>query len=146
MKLEKFLIQSNNIGKDSLVWNMVGSMIMAFQSVIMLMILTRVLGLNEAGIFTIAYANANLFVTIGKYGMRNFQVSDVSEQFLFQEYLISRLFTTFIMILVSVIYVVCIGNENEYSMEKCFVIIWMCLFKVVDSLEDVYHGLYKSCK
>ena len=68
MKLEKFLIQSNNIGKDSLVWNMVGSMIMAFQSVIMLMILTRVLGLNEAGIFTIAYANANLFVTIGKYG------------------------------------------------------------------------------
>lgn len=144
MKLEKFLIQSNNIGKDSLVWNMVGSMIMAFQSVIMLMILTRVLGLNEAGIFTIAYANANLFVTIGKYGMRNFQVSDVSEQFLFQEYLISRLFTTFIMILVSVIYVVCIGNENEYSMEKCFVIIWMCLFKVVDSLEDVYHGLYQQ--
>lgn len=144
MKLEKFLVQSDNIERDSLVWNMAGSMIMAFQSVVMLMVLTRVLGLNEAGIFTIAYANANLFVTIGKYGMRNFQVSDVSAQFSFQEYCISRIFTTLVMILVSVIYVVYIGNKNGYSIEKCFIIIWMCLFKVVDSLEDVFHGLYQQ--
>ena len=125
-------------------WNMTGSTIMAFQSVIMLMILTRVLGLNEAGIFTIAYANANLFLAIGKYGMHNFQVSDVSEQFSFQEYYLSRILTTSIMIIVSVIYVIYIGNKNEYSLEKCFVIIWMCIFKVVDSLEDVFHGLYQQ--
>lgn len=144
MGLEKFFLQSDNVGRDSLLWNMTGSMIMAFQSVVMLMILTRVLGLNEAGIFTIAYANANLFLTIGKYGMRNFQVSDVSEQFSFREYCISRIFTTFVMIFVSLIYVVHIGNKNGYSMEKCLVIIWMCLFKVVDSLEDVFHGLYQQ--
>ena len=86
MKIKSFLIQSDNIERDSFIWNMAGSMIMAFQSVIMLMILTRVLGLIEAGVFTIAYANANLFLTIGKYGVRNFQVSDVTGQFTFREY------------------------------------------------------------
>ena len=87
MKLKKFLLQSNNIARDSFVWNMAGSMIMAFQSVILLMIITRTAGLAEAGIFTIANVNANLFLNIGKYGMRNYQVSDVEGQFSFGDYL-----------------------------------------------------------
>lgn len=142
--MRKFLVTSGDIGRDSFVWNMVGSMLMAFQSVIMLMILTRVLGLQEAGIFTIAYANANLFLTIGKYGMRNFQVSDVREQFSFYEYRTSRYITTLLMIFVSVAYVAYVGSKNGYTLEKSLIIIWMCLFKVVDVVEDIYHGFYQQ--
>lgn len=142
--MRKFLVTSRDIGRDSFVWNMAGSMLMAFQSVIMLMILTRVLGLQEAGIFTIAYANANLFLTIGKYGMRNFQVSDVREQFSFYEYRTSRYITTLLMIIISVVYVVYVGNKNGYILEKSLIIIWMCLFKVVDVVEDIYHGFYQQ--
>ncbi len=119
-------------------------MLLAFQSVIMLMVLTRVLGLADAGIFTLAYANANLFLTIGKYGMRNFQVSDVNGQFTFYEYLMSRIFTVSLMIAVSIVFVVYVGNKNGYSMEKSLIIIWMSLFKVVDAFEDVFHGLYQQ--
>jgi O-antigen/teichoic acid export membrane protein len=144
MKIKSFLIQSDNIERDSFIWNMAGSMIMAFQSVIMLMILTRVLGLIEAGVFTIAYANANLFLTIGKYGVRNFQVSDVTGQFTFREYYLSRIVTSAAMLSVSVLYVLYAGSKNGYSMEKSMVIIWMCFFKVIDVLEDVYHGLYQQ--
>lgn len=142
--MRNFLVTSRDIGRDSFVWNMTGSMLMAFQSVIMLMILTRVLGLREAGIFTIAYANANLFLTIGKYGMRNFQVSDVREQFSFYEYRTSRYITTLLMIIISVVYVVYVGNKNGYILEKSLIIIWMCLFKVVDVVEDIYHGFYQQ--
>lgn len=142
--MRKFLVTSGDIGRDSFVWNMAGSMLMAFQSVIMLMILTRVLGLREAGIFTIAYANANLFLTIGKYGMRNFQVSDVREQFSFYEYRTSRYITTLLMIFVSVAYVAYVGSKNGYTLEKSLIIIWMCLFKVVDVVEDIYHGFYQQ--
>lgn len=119
-------------------------MFLAFQSVIMLMVLTRVLGLVDAGIFTIAYANANLFLAIGKYGMRNFQVSDVNGQFTFYEYFLSRIFTVSLMLTVSIIYVVYVGNKNGYSTEKSLVIIWMSLFKAVDAFEDVFHGLYQQ--
>ena len=74
--METFLNQSKNPVRDSYIWNMAGSFLLAFQSVIILMVLTRICDLSEAGIFTIAYANANLFFTIGKYGMRYFQASD----------------------------------------------------------------------
>ena len=64
MKLKHFILNDENIEKSSYIWNMAGSMLMAFQSVIMLMILTRTVGLGEAGVFTIAYANASLFLNI----------------------------------------------------------------------------------
>lgn len=143
MRIRKFLIESNNIEKDSYIWNMVASMMMAFQSVIMLMILTRVLGLIDAGVFTIAYANANLFLTIGKFGMRNFQVSDAKDEFMFQDYRNSRIVTTIVMLLVAIIYVAITGIRNGYTIEKSWTIIWMCLFKVADSIEDVYSAFYQ---
>lgn len=141
--IKKYLNNSKDIEKSSYVWNMAGSMLMAFQSVIMLMILTRTAGLNASGIFTIAYANANLFLTIGKYGMRNFQVSDTLHKYSFSEYRDSRLISTFAMILVSVLYLLYTSSVNDYSLEKSMVILWMCLFKVPDAFEDVYYGEYQ---
>lgn len=142
--MKNFLLNSKNIDHSSFIWNMAGSMLMAFQSVIMLMILTRTLGLVESGIFTIAYANANLFLTIGKYGMRYFQVSDLKKQFTFAEYRASRVITSVAMVVMSAVYVIHAASANGYSMEKAQVIFWMCLFKVVDVVEDVYHGLYQQ--
>lgn len=142
--MKNFLLNSKNIDRDSFIWNMAGSMLMAFQSVIMLMILTRAVSLYDAGVFTIAYANANLFLNIGKYGMRNYQVSDVNRQSTFGDYLISRIVSTLLMIIVSALYIVIAAKTNDYSQNKTLVIVWMCLFKVVDSIEDVYLGMYQQ--
>ena len=108
------------------------------------MILTRTVGLVESGIFTIAYANANLFLNIGKYGMRNYQVSDVRKEFSFSEYLTSRYLTTLCMFLVSVIYIFFTGIANDYSPEKSQIILWMCIFKLPDAFEDVFYGDYQK--
>ena len=143
-RISKFILDDRDISKNSYIWNMAGSMLLAFQSVIMLMILTRVLGLIEAGILTIAYANANLFQNIGKYGMRNFQVSDVKAQFSFAEYKASRIVTAIAMVAVSFIYVIYTAINNDYTVEKTQIILWMCLFRVVDVIEDVYCALYQS--
>lgn len=144
VKIKYFLLNSKDINKSSFTWNMAGSMLMAFQSVIMLMIITRTLNLNEAGIFTLAYASANLFLNIGKYGMRNFQVSDVKQEYNFLEYRTSRIITTIAMLIASVVYIIIATNHNNYSGNKTWIIIWMCLFKIVDSMEDVYLGFYQQ--
>jgi O-antigen/teichoic acid export membrane protein len=144
MLIKEFLLDNRKSERDSYIWNMFGSMLMAFQSVIMLMILTRTVGLAEAGIFTIANANANLFVTIGKYGMRYFQVSDVKNQFLFVDYRMARIITSIIMLIVSGVFVIYSMTRNGYTLRKSLIIFLMCLFKVVDVIEDVYHGLYQK--
>ena len=138
--MEQFFTKSKNIDRDSYLWNMIGSVLQAFQSVTFLMILTRTVGLVQAGIFTIAYANANLFLNIGKYGMRYYQVSDVKEQYSFKEYAYSRKITVAAMIVVSFAYTGYASNVNGYSSEKFWIIVWMCLYKAVDAIEDVFCG------
>lgn len=144
MNIKKFLIYSSNCERDSYVWNMIASLLQSFQSVIMLMIITRVVGLSDAGVFTIAYANANLFVIIGKYGVRYFQISDIKKQFTFAEYKSSRILTLIIMLIVSVGYALYSSDINHYTVEKLQIVIWMCLFKAIDAYEDVFIGLYQN--
>ena len=48
----------------------------------------RIDPVNDAGIFVIAYAIGNLMLTIGRYGIRQFQASDVVEKYSYREYYI----------------------------------------------------------
>lgn len=142
--MKSFLLRTTNIERDSTFWNMIGSLIMSFQAVFFLMLLTRTVGLTESGIFSIAFANANLFLSVGKYGMRSYQVSDVRNEYNFQEYQKSRWLTTAAMFLISVLHTVYTANVNNYTIDKVQIIIWMCLWKMVDSVEDVYAGEYQK--
>ena len=143
--LATFLTKEKNVERATYIWNMAGSLLNAFQSVIFLMIITRVLGIGEAGIFTIAYADANLFLNLGKYGMRYFQVSDYQNQFSFRQYVKSRYLTVLLMVWVSWIYVFTAAYINSYSFHKISIILWMCVWKAVDALEDVFHGDLQKC-
>lgn len=132
----------NSIDKKTIGWNMYSSLLMAFQSVILLMIITRVLGIEEAGVYTLAYATANLLLTIGKYGVRVFQVSDRKNKYIFQDYLIHRVITTILMLSVMLVYIFWINKTELYDRNKVMIIIWMCIYKAIDSIEDVYIGEY----
>ena len=98
------MYNEKKINRNAYIWNTAGSMLNAFQSVIMLMVLTRVCDLVVAGIFTIAYANASLFLNVGNYGMRNFQASDILPQFTFKTYLRSRVLTGSAMLIGSLLF------------------------------------------
>ena len=144
MAFKRFLIFSKNTDKSGYIWNMLGSMLNAFQSVILLIFITRFADLDDAGIFTIAFINANFFLNIGKYGMRNFQVSDTNTQFCFNSYRVSRYITTVIMLVIFFLYIAVASQVNNYSYKKSLIIILVCVLKSVDSIEDVYHGLFQQ--
>lgn len=115
-------------------------MLNAFQSVIMLMVITRVADLATAGVFTLAYASANLFLNMGNYGMRNFQASDVAPQYSFGAYWRSRLVTDASMLVCSTGYLAWSAGTLDYEPSKIAAIFVMSLLKLVDSLEDVTDG------
>lgn len=126
------------------IWNMMGTTAMAAQSVILMMVLNRVLGLADAGVFTIAYTTANLVLIIGKYGMHNFHVSDTQPVFSFGDYKTSRWITVALMLLASAAYALFATLKNGDAAEKGLVIFFTCAFKAVDAIEDVYCSLYQQ--
>lgn len=128
------------IDKSAFLWNLLGGILSAFQSVVMLMILTRVCDTATAGVFSIAYANANVFLNVGKFGVRNYQASDFQERFTLRTYFYVRVLTTMGMILSGVIFLFFSAQNLHYEMTKSLVILVMLLFKAADSFEDVFVG------
>lgn len=142
--IKSFLYNSKNQNKSAYLWNTSAAMLNAFQTVFILMLISRIDPVIDAGVFTIAFAIGNLMMAIGKYGIRQFQVSDVDEKYSFREYLTSRVATTVVMILVSFIYVGYNHLTGLYNIEKCTVVILICLAKAVDAFEDVFHGMLQQ--
>ena len=142
--IKTFLYSTKDKIKSAYLWNTVAAMFNAFQTVIILMLISRIDPIIDAGVFTIAFAIGNLMMTIGKYGIRQFQVSDVEEKYSFKEYLTSRVGTTVIMIFASFIYVGYNHITGLYNIEKCIVILLICLAKAVDAFEDVFHGMLQQ--
>lgn len=138
--IKAFLYNTKDSQKTAYIWNTWGAMLNSFQSVLILMVISRIDPVNDAGIFTIAFAIGNLMLTIGQYGIRQFQVSDVQEKYTFREYVWARIITSSLMVIVSVLYVGMHYCTGAYDLKKTIAVFLICLSKTVDSVEDVFQG------
>ena len=127
----------NNNQKSAFFWNSVASVLNSFQSAILLIFISHFGGASDAGIFVFAYAAANLMTGIGRFGMRQFQVSDTIDKYSFSEYLYSRKITTFVMLALSIPYALGSGAGNYVKVMT--VLLW-CGIRAIEVYEDVYHG------
>ncbi|MBE6013797.1 MAG: lipopolysaccharide biosynthesis protein [Lachnospiraceae bacterium] len=124
------------MNKRSYLWNTTASMLNSVMSAILLFVVIRVLGVEAGGIFTLGYSVAQLMLTIGYYDMRAFQATDVTDAFSFGDYFNSRVITCLVMMAISAIYII----TKNYSGEKLIIVALLCVFKMTDAIEDVYHG------
>lgn len=118
-------------------------MINAAEAVVMSMIVTRITGLADAGMLTIAFAIGNLMMTVGKFGVRNFQVTDIENKFSFSVYLKTRMFTVLLMIAAVFGYLAYAFIALQYSPDKIAIIGMICMIYAVEALEDVFWGYYQ---
>lgn len=124
-------------------WNSLAGLLNAAEAVLMSMIITRLTGLTDAGILTIAFAIGNLMMSVGKFGVRNFQVTDTEDRFSFAVYLKTRAVTVFSMIVFTVIYLIYAVVRLDYSQDKICIIFFICMIYAVEALEDVIWGYYQ---
>lgn len=122
------------------VLNMIAGMLNAAQSVVFIIFATRMNFFETAGNLTIAFAISNLLLTLGKFGMRNFQVTDASGQFSFRHYLDARKITTSIMLLCG--FLLCVVQKYVLVAEtsKVYIIFYVLLMYLFESYEDVYEA------
>ena len=135
--------RSQNIQRAIFVWNTIAGLINAAEAIVFMMIITRTNGLVAAGILSIAFAVGNLLMTLGKFGVRNFQATDIRRQFSFNTYLTLRVITCVLMAACSVGYVMLNFRFSDYTAEKAAAIVGICFIYIIESFEDVYLGHYQ---
>ena len=136
----ELLEKTNNIKRSAYVWNALNAMLSACECPVALMFITRISGMNDAGVFSIAFAVASLMLYIGLYGLRRFQASDLNEEFKFADYNGMRFITCGVMMLACFGYCVYGRAFNGYSFEKAAVMLLVCVLKLVQAYTDVVHG------
>ncbi|MBO5208741.1 MAG: lipopolysaccharide biosynthesis protein [Lachnospiraceae bacterium] len=137
------MVDTNRQSKQDYLWNTAAGLINAAEAVIMSMIVTRVTGLADAGMLTIAFAIGNLMMPIGKFGIRNYQVTDIENKFSFAIYFKTRMITVLLMLLSTAGYLVYAYEKLQYSSDKIGIILAICMIYVVETVEDVLWGYYQ---
>lgn len=134
----------NSVKYSGIIWNAIGGILSAGQSAIVLIFVSYRLGLTIAGMVTIAYAIAILLMSICKYGVRNFQVTDTNEEFCFSDYFYNRCFTTLLSCALLGLYLLYQFFVADYSWVKGIILIEVTMLKLIDAFEDVYVGRFQQ--
>jgi len=135
-----FLTKTKNIERSAVVWNAVAACLTSFQTMLLLMLLTHFGTPEHSGYFVMAFTAANLFMNIGKFGMRQYQVTDAGDRFSFREYVVSRVFSVGLMTAALVLFLLWALLFNGYTAEKAAVVALITFYRGVEAAEDVLHG------
>lgn len=134
------LYGSHRTVKDYLC-NALGQACMGLMFPLLTILVSQICGCDSAGQFSMAFVVASVFQFIALFGVRTFQVSDVSEQDSFAAYQLQRILTCIIMAAMSWIYLT-LRHDSEFMSS---LLISLMAFKLIDSLADVYEGRLQQC-
>lgn len=125
------------VEQRNVLWNMLGSLSYAMVSMCIGIAVSFILGATLGGIFFFAFSTLGQQLYILSYfGIRPIQITDTSYEYGFGDYLRLRLITSFIAIILGIIYTIFKArNYIEFT-----VYILMILYKVFDAIADCYES------
>ena len=128
--------------KKNVIWNIIGASANAFNSLFFAIVVTRIYGINDAGIFTYCYATACLLYMIGVYEGRTFQVTDISNKNSDTDYIYHRIITCAIMMIVTLMFTIIKGFEPY----KLGIFVTLCLFKCIEAFAESIYAIVQKNK
>jgi O-antigen/teichoic acid export membrane protein len=131
--------------RKNFIWNMIGTTLNSFNSMFFMIIITRINGTEDAGIYTLLFSVACLLYNIGIYSGRTFQVTDKTGKYSETEYVIHRMVTVSIMFIVGALYCA-LKNFDAYrfaltmllTIMKCLEAFSECLYGVMQKNDELY--------
>ena len=133
MKKDKVLIKN-------FIWNTIGIMMNSFNSLFFLIVVSRINGLNDAGIFSLAFSTALLLYTIGLYSGRMFQVTDIENKITDKDYIFSKVISCSLMIVLGLGFVIIRG----YDIYKALVMLFLIIYKATEAFSDTLYAVLQK--
>ncbi len=127
--------ESHRTSKD-FKWNTLGSASWSLVFPVVTMVSTQIVGVERAGMISMAFVIGLLLMFVGNFGTRAYQASDLNEDHSFIDYQVSRWLTCALMLLCGWGY----ATLRGYSGEMMDVMNAVIIYRAVDALADVYEG------
>jgi O-antigen/teichoic acid export membrane protein len=128
--------EKKNSLAQAMAWNTAGNLVYCICQWVITILAVKLDSFGAAGYLSLAMSTSSTFATIAMFSMRNYQVSDVKNEFNDSEYLGSRLITCIAAIILCSLYA--IGSTSAYQM---WCIDAFMLIRLAESIVDVIHGI-----
>ena len=123
--------------KKNVLWNTIGSVFYCACQWLITVLVVRLDSFESSGQLSLAMTTSSSFSAISLFSMRQFQVSDVHEEYSSKEYYGSRIITCFIAQFACMLYAMFMVNtSNSY-----WCIVLFMLVRLAEAFVDVFHGI-----
>lgn len=136
LKMEKENVQF----RKNFIWNVLGTGLNAFNSLFFMIIVTRLNGVDQAGIFTIAFSTACIIYFVGVYAGRIYQVTELNKEITDKEFIVNRSISTILMLILVILFSVIRG----YNLYKSTMFLLLTLYKALEAFSDVLYGILQK--
>ena len=133
-------MEQTNKFRKNFIWNTLGTGFNAFNSLFFMIITTRVNGVEEAGVFTIAFSTACIVYAIGLYAGRIYQVTELNKSISDKDFIISRVVTNIVMIVGVLVFCFI----RQYDFEKTLIFLLLTIYKALEAFSDVIYGVLQK--
>lgn len=126
--------------KRDYVWNTAAGVINAAEVILLSVVVMRYGKITDAGILSFAFAAGNVFMSVGAFGGRMFQATDINRQYSFKMYIIHRLSSSGLMVLCVAIYILI----SAFEPIKAKTVAIIAFIYVVEVIENCIWGYLQS--
>ncbi len=132
-------LDTTNLRKN-FIWNLIGSTASAFVSLAYMMVVSRVNGVDDAGIFSFAFSTAAFFLVIGTYSGRTFQVTDKNKKTTDSDYFYLKIVTCVFMLVVGLSFCLFRG----YTGDKFVIIMFLTLARALEAMSEYAYAVIQK--
>lgn len=126
--------------RKNFIWNIFGTGFNSFNSLFFLIIVTRINGIENAGIFSLAFSTACIIYVIGTYAGRIYQVTELDKNITDKDFLINRIITSVMMIICVISFVLI----RKYDFYKSIVFVLLTLYKGLEAFCEVFYAILQK--
>lgn len=124
----------------STVWNVIGMSFSSIISLVLLIIITRLNGIDESGTFSFLFSLCLIIYTITLYGGRIYQVSDCKDEYSYNTYYSLKIITSIVSIIILLFYlIIC-----RYSNTEIIIAVLLLIVKIIDAFSDAIYGVFQK--
>lgn len=123
--------------KKNVLWNTIGSVFYCMCQWLITVLVVHLGSFEASGQLSLAMTTSSSFSAISLFNMRQFQVSDVNEEYSSKEYFGSRILTCITAQAACMLYAAVTSN----SMSGYWCIVLFMLVRLAEAFVDVFHGI-----
>lgn len=124
----------------SIIWNTLGMSFSSTISLILLIVVTRINGIENSGTFSFLFSFCLIIYTITLYGGRVYQVSDYKNQYKYNEYYSLKIVTSILSAIVLFTYL----YIYKYSIDAIVISFLLLFVKMLDAFSDTIYGTFQK--